>query len=78
MADRQGVDLATRKTLVVILWSQSDGITSFRAAAAGHGLSMRNGERHSRPTASSYAAALLVTIVPKTNGNRLEESAGSA
>ncbi|WP_244183832.1 MULTISPECIES: hypothetical protein [Acetobacter] len=45
MAERQGVDLATRKTLVATLWSQSDGLTSFRAALKEHGLTMREGDR---------------------------------
>ncbi|WP_255319400.1 hypothetical protein [Acetobacter indonesiensis] len=45
MAERQGVDLATRKTLVATLWSHSDGLKSFRAALKEHGLTMREGDR---------------------------------
>lgn len=45
MAERQGVDLATRKTLVANLWSHSDGLKSFRAALEEHGLTMREGDR---------------------------------
>lgn len=45
MAERQGVDLVTRKTLVATLWSQSDGLKSFRAALTEHGLRMREGDR---------------------------------
>lgn len=45
MAERQGIDLATRKTLVGTLWSQSDGLKSFRAALKDHGLRMREGDR---------------------------------
>ncbi|WP_255030973.1 hypothetical protein [Acetobacter persici] len=52
MAERQGVDLATRKTLVGTLWSQSDGLKSFRAALEEHGLRMRAGDRQkTRPGA---------------------------
>ncbi|WP_143217420.1 hypothetical protein [Acetobacter sp. DsW_063] len=51
MADRH-VDLATRKTLVATLWPRSDGLTSFRATLAEHGLSMREGDRNgTRPGA---------------------------
>ncbi|MFT9027244.1 hypothetical protein [Acetobacter indonesiensis] len=45
MTERQGVDLATRKTLVAHLWSHSDGLKSFRAALKEHGLTMREGDR---------------------------------
>lgn len=45
MAERQGVDLTTRKTLVATLWSHSDGLKSFRSALAEHGLTMREGDR---------------------------------
>ncbi|MFT9063198.1 MAG: hypothetical protein ABF430_05255 [Acetobacter persici] len=45
MTERQGVDLATRKTLVANLWSHSDGLKSFRAALKEHGLTMREGDR---------------------------------
>ncbi|MFT8542078.1 hypothetical protein [Acetobacter sp.] len=45
IAERQGVDLATRKTLVAHLWSHSDGLKSFRAALKEHGLTMREGDR---------------------------------
>lgn len=45
MAERQGVDLATRKTLIGTLWSQSNGLKSFRAALKDHGLRMREGDR---------------------------------
>ncbi|WP_255029726.1 hypothetical protein [Acetobacter persici] len=45
MAERQGVDLATRKTLVATLWSHSDGLKSFRAALKEHGLTLREGDR---------------------------------
>ncbi|MFS8371614.1 hypothetical protein [Acetobacter indonesiensis] len=45
IAERQGVDLATRKTLVANLWSHSDGLKSFRAALKEHGLTMREGDR---------------------------------
>ncbi len=45
MAERQGVDLATRKTLVANLWSHSDGLKSFRAALKEHGLTLREGDR---------------------------------
>lgn len=45
MAERQGVDLATRKTLVAHLWSHSDGLKSFRVALKEHGLTMRAGDR---------------------------------
>lgn len=45
MAERQGVDLATWKTLVAHLWSHSDGLKSFRAALKEHGLTMRAGDR---------------------------------
>ncbi|WP_244926395.1 hypothetical protein [Acetobacter orleanensis] len=52
IAERQGVDLATRKTLVATLWSQSDGLKSFRAALAEHGLRLREGDRQqTRPGA---------------------------
>ncbi|WP_227004796.1 hypothetical protein [Acetobacter senegalensis] len=52
IAERQGVDLATRKTLVTTLWSHSDGLKSFRAALAEHGLRMREGDRQqTRPGA---------------------------
>ena len=52
IAERQGVDLATRKTLVGTLWSQSDGLKSFRAALEKHGLRMRAGDRNdTRPGA---------------------------
>ncbi|MFT8816348.1 hypothetical protein [Acetobacter fabarum] len=45
IAERQGVDLSTRKTLVANLWSHSDGLKSFRAALKEHGLTMREGDR---------------------------------
>ena len=45
MAERQGIDLATRKTLVATLWSQSKGLKSFRAALTEHGLRMREGDK---------------------------------
>ncbi|MCI1297512.1 MAG: hypothetical protein LKG30_06065 [Acetobacter fabarum] len=52
MADRQGVDLATCKTLVATLWSRSDGLASFRVALAEHSLTMREGDRNgTRPGA---------------------------
>ncbi|MCP1227774.1 hypothetical protein [Acetobacter fabarum] len=45
MTERQGLDLPTMKKLVSALWSQSDGVKSFRAALAEHGLTMREGDR---------------------------------
>jgi hypothetical protein len=52
MAERQGLDLPATKTLVASLWSRSDGLASFRAALAEHGLTMREGDRNgTRPGA---------------------------
>lgn len=52
MTERQGLDLPTMKKLVSALWSQSDGLKSFRAALAAHGLTMREGDRkETRPGA---------------------------
>lgn len=45
MAKRQGLDLPKLKHLVDCLWSQSDGLKSFRAALAEHRLTMREGDR---------------------------------
>ncbi|MDG6094519.1 hypothetical protein LOC54_05225 [Acetobacter sp. AN02] len=52
MTERQGLDLPATKTLVASLWSRSDGLASFRAALAEHGLTMREGDRNgTRPGA---------------------------
>lgn len=52
MAERQGLDLPKLKHLVACLWSQSDGLKSFRAALAEHRLTMREGDRkETRPDA---------------------------
>jgi hypothetical protein len=52
ITERQGLDLPTMKKLVSALWSQSDGLKSFRAALAEHGLTMREGDRkETRPSA---------------------------
>ncbi|MCP1220425.1 hypothetical protein NKW45_01025 [Acetobacter orientalis] len=52
ITERQGLDLPTMKQLVSALWSQSDGLKSFRAALAEHGLTMREGDRkETRPGA---------------------------
>lgn len=52
MTERQGLDLPTMKKLVSALWSQSDGVKSFRAELAEHGLTMREGDRkEARPGA---------------------------
>ncbi|WP_254604843.1 hypothetical protein [Acetobacter syzygii] len=45
ITERQGLDLPAMKKLVSALWSQSDGLKSFRAALAEHGLTMREGDR---------------------------------
>lgn len=45
ITERQGLDLPTMKQLVSALWSQSDGLKSFRAALAEHGLILREGDR---------------------------------
>ncbi|QEO18229.1 hypothetical protein [Acetobacter vaccinii] len=44
-AERQGLDLPQLKQLVCSLWTQSDGLKSFRAALTEHGLTMREGDR---------------------------------
>ena len=52
ITERQGLDLPAMKKLVSALWSQSDGLKSFRAALAEHGLTMREGDRkETRPGA---------------------------
>ncbi|WP_256940386.1 hypothetical protein [Acetobacter orientalis] len=52
ITERQGYDLPTMKELVSALWSQSDGLKSFRTALAEHGLTMRAGDRkETRPGA---------------------------
>lgn len=45
ITERQGLDLPAMKKLVSALWSQSDGLKSFRAALAEHGLTIREGDR---------------------------------
>lgn len=45
MAERQGLNLPQLKQLVASLWSQSDGLKSFRAALTEHGLTMREGDQ---------------------------------
>lgn len=45
ITERQGLDLPTMKKLVSALWSQSDGLKSFRAGLAEHGLILREGDR---------------------------------
>ncbi|WP_244926404.1 hypothetical protein [Acetobacter orleanensis] len=45
MAERQGLNLPQLKQLVASLWSQSDGLKSFRAALTKHSLTMREGDR---------------------------------
>ncbi|MEE8663582.1 MAG: hypothetical protein SOH81_08385 [Acetobacter sp.] len=45
ITERQGLDLPAMKKLVSTLWSQSDGLKSFRAGLAEHGLTMREGDR---------------------------------
>jgi hypothetical protein len=44
-AERQGLDLPKLKQLVASLWTQSDGLKSFRTALTEHGLTMREGDR---------------------------------
>ncbi|WP_415492891.1 hypothetical protein [Acetobacter orientalis] len=44
-AERQGLDLPKLKQRVASLWTQSDGLKSFRAALTEHGLTMREGDR---------------------------------
>ncbi|MCI2007727.1 MAG: hypothetical protein LKJ54_03180 [Acetobacter peroxydans] len=52
ITERQGLDLPAIKQLVSTLWSQSDGLKSFRAELAEHGLTMREGDRkEARPGA---------------------------
>ncbi|WP_256940931.1 hypothetical protein [Acetobacter orientalis] len=52
ITERQGLDLPAMKQLVSALWSQSDGLKSFRAALANHSLTMREGDRkETRPGA---------------------------
>ena len=52
ITERQGLDLPAMKQLVSALWSQLDGLKSFRAALAEHGLTMREGDRkETRPGA---------------------------
>lgn len=51
-AERQGLDLPKLKQLVASLWTQSDGLKSFRAALTEHSLTMREGNRkETRPGA---------------------------
>ncbi|GBR40694.1 hypothetical protein AA0475_0748 [Acetobacter peroxydans] len=51
-AERQGLDLPKLKQLAASLWSQSDGLKSFRAALAEHSLTMCEGDRkETRPGA---------------------------
>ncbi|MFT8506347.1 hypothetical protein [Acetobacter sp.] len=51
-AERQGLDLPKLKQLVASLWNRSDGLKSFRAALAEHGLTLREGDRkETRPGA---------------------------
>lgn len=45
ITERQALDLPALKKLVCTLWSHSDGLKSFRAALAEHGLTMREGDR---------------------------------
>jgi hypothetical protein len=52
ITERQGLDLPAIKQLVSTLWSQSNGLKSFRAELAEHGLTMREGDRkETRPGA---------------------------
>nr|WP_298794539.1 hypothetical protein [uncultured Acetobacter sp.] len=52
ITERQGLDLPALKKLVTSLWSQSDGLKSFRAALKNHSLTLREGDRkETRPGA---------------------------
>ncbi|MGD7069399.1 hypothetical protein [Acetobacter sp. AAB5] len=44
-AERQGLNLPKLKQLVASLWTQSDGLKSFRAALTEHSLTIRKGDR---------------------------------
>ena len=63
IAERQGLELPKLKQLVASLWNRSDGLKSFRAALAEHGLTMREGDRkETRPGAHIIEASDGVLI----------------